>query len=275
MYYVDNSTGVSVMPAMKPVYSTDPTWFTEGDSEHQPTYPGPDTYNMIISELINVLAAANMQPKKDSLTQLAEAISAIAKSAAAASIPDIGELYFTTDLTDPNTKYAGTTWEYLGEGLTLRTAKADGSDVGTTVGADSVTLTEEQVPVHNHPIGGETGSSADVTMTTDSFDYGSKGSDNPGDHVHTETHASPHDPATVYLVTSGLSSGYDTLNTGAAGNHVHTTAIGAHAHTGTLPAHSHTLPAATGNAGGAEDGSTTPVSVIPKSILVMVWVRTA
>ncbi|MGQ3663298.1 tail fiber assembly protein [Citrobacter braakii] len=77
MYFVDNSTAVAVMPEFKPVYSASPTWFTQGDGNNPPTYPGPDTFNMIIAEMINVLEAANIQPKKSDNTQLAQAIRAM------------------------------------------------------------------------------------------------------------------------------------------------------------------------------------------------------
>lgn len=205
----------------------------------------------------------------------AQVLTAIKSMINAVSMPDVGDLYITKNATDPTEKWPGTVWEYLGEGLTLRTAKADLSDLGTTTGADTVTLTAENMPPHAHAIGGATGSSGAATITTSTFDYGSKGSDNPGDHTHTETNLRPADPATVYMRTDGLSAGDITTSTGWAGNHTHLTGIGAHNHTGDVPAHAHYLPAATGNTGGNAEGATSSISTVSNSIMIAVWVRTA
>lgn len=131
MYYVDNSTGVSVMPAMKPVYSTDPTWFTEGDSEHQPTYPGPDTYNMIIAEMMNVLAAAGIVPKKDSLTQLSESIQAIVSAGISGAVPDGKYLETANNLSE--IAAAGADAQAAGR-QSLGLGNAAPLNVGTTAG---------------------------------------------------------------------------------------------------------------------------------------------
>lgn len=232
-------------------------------------------------EMINVLAGADILPDPEKNNQLLTAIQAIVKkaidAAAAEIVPDIGELYFTTDTTDPNVKYAGTTWAYLGEGVTLRTAKADGSDLNSIVGADNVTLTAENMPPHAHAIGGATGSSSAVTMTTSSFDYGSKGSDSQGDHTHTMQEYPAYESGKAatgggpYMGTFATRTG----TTDAAGLHAHVTVIGAHNHTGDMPAHAHDLPAATLNSGGNAEGSANSFSTISRSIMVAVWVRTA
>ncbi|ELS4260383.1 hypothetical protein R5K90_002174 [Salmonella enterica] len=80
MYFVDNSTGVSVMPIPDAVFSTNPLWFTRGDSNNQPTYPGPDWMNSIQAEIMNVISAAGIELKKDDNTQLSQAIAAIIAS---------------------------------------------------------------------------------------------------------------------------------------------------------------------------------------------------
>ncbi|ECR7610295.1 hypothetical protein F2C03_07015 [Salmonella enterica] len=80
MYFVDNSTGVSVMPTPDAVFSTSPLWFTRGDSNNQPTYPGPDWMNSIQAEMMNVISAAGIALKKDDNTQLSQAITAIITS---------------------------------------------------------------------------------------------------------------------------------------------------------------------------------------------------
>lgn len=80
MYWVDNASATEVMPEISGVYKNTPTWFTNGGQNQRPTYPGPDTFNMIIAEMINVLSAAGMTPKKNKLNQLSEAISLILQS---------------------------------------------------------------------------------------------------------------------------------------------------------------------------------------------------
>lgn len=270
MQRIDTST------AQKDKFGAGKNGFTDGNPQTGTPATDLDSafFDSVQEELCNTIETAGFTLDPSSNTQLLTAINSIVNTAiskaTASIVPDIGQLFFTTDLTDPNVKYPGTTWSYLGEGLTLRTAKADGSDLNAIVGADSTTLTVDNMPTHAHGITGDTGSSADATMTTSSFDYGSKGSDNPGDHVHTETHANPADPATVYLRTDALSSGYSTVNTSAAGNHGHSTPIGAHNHTGDIPSHYHTLPAATDGAGAG-----TAISLLQKSINVAIWVRTA
>lgn len=86
MYWVDNDSGVEVMPDIAPVYKETPTWFTAGDESVEPTYPGPDTFNIIIAEILNVLAAAGITPQKGSLTQLSEAVQQLSTQAVTQAI---------------------------------------------------------------------------------------------------------------------------------------------------------------------------------------------
>ena len=74
MYFVDNNTGVPVMPPVKEVLSSSPLFFTEGGNGVPPTWPGPDWFNIIQSELINFLAAYGINPEKSNLNQLQAAV---------------------------------------------------------------------------------------------------------------------------------------------------------------------------------------------------------
>jgi microcystin-dependent protein len=276
MYFVDNSSAVKVMPTPGVVFSTDPLWFTQGDANNRPTYPGPDWFNITQAELLNLLAAANLTPKKDDNTQLSQAIAALISAAIGGiqTVPDIDELYITKGATDPNVKWPGTTWVYLGEGLTLRTAKADGSDLGATTGADTVIISAENMPSHTHSIGGSTGNSTDVAADTSSFDYGTKQTDTQGDHGHVLAKLVDNDDPALngYVTSTTLKGTAGTINDAIqnSGSHLHNVGIGAHSHSVTLPAHSHALPAATG-----ATGSGSALSVLQKSIMIAVWVRTA
>ncbi len=74
MYHVDNSTGVPVMPQPSPVTSETVLFFTEGGNGVPPTFPGPDWFNIIQSELINILRAAGLDPDKMDNTQILAAL---------------------------------------------------------------------------------------------------------------------------------------------------------------------------------------------------------
>ncbi|QHR67971.1 tail fibers protein [Escherichia phage mistaenkt] len=101
---------------------------------------------------------------------------------------------------NPNTTLAGMTWTYLNEGVgrTVRIGAANGSDVKSVGGADTVTLSVGHIPSHTHSF----------SATTSSFDYGTKTSNTTGAHTHS---------------VSGSAA--------SAGNHAHTVGIGAHTHT--------------------------------------------
>lgn len=77
MYWPDTGTGVDTEPARKPVASAVRKFFTEGGAGLPPTVPGPDWFNQITNELLNVLAQAGIAPDKATDTQLLEAIESI------------------------------------------------------------------------------------------------------------------------------------------------------------------------------------------------------
>ncbi|HGH8123674.1 TPA: hypothetical protein ACJOGX_003906 [Enterobacter kobei] len=74
MFHVDNSTGVPVMPQPSPVTSEAELFFTEGGNGTPPTYPGPDWFNIVQSELLNVVRTAGISPDKMDSTQLLAAL---------------------------------------------------------------------------------------------------------------------------------------------------------------------------------------------------------
>lgn len=74
MYWPDTQTGVDVQPARKPVASAVRKFFTEGGLGQPPTVPGGDWFNQVTNELLNVLAAAGIDPSKVDDDQLLQAI---------------------------------------------------------------------------------------------------------------------------------------------------------------------------------------------------------
>lgn len=193
---------------------------------------------------------------------------------------------------NPNTALPGLTWTYLnnGVGRTIRIAAANGSDVATTGGSDSVTLAVGNLPSHTHSF----------SATTSSFDYGTKSTNSTGGHTHsvsgTTSAAGNHAHHLGLLLVNGGDAqyGYTTVsnnktrtldwldrtdnkfpNTNTTGNHTHTWSgttsnTGAHTHSVGIGAHTHTV---SGNTGGTGSGSA--FSVTNQFYKLMAWVRTA
>ncbi|QHR67723.1 tail fibers protein [Escherichia phage skuden] len=180
---------------------------------------------------------------------------------------------------NPNTALPGLTWTYLnnGVGRTIRIAAANGSDVATTGGSDSVTLAVGNLPSHTHSF----------SATTSSFDYGTKNTNTTGAHAHSvsgsTSSAGNHNHSiswigqnsTHYSGGGGGSIGVGPGYTDANGAHTHSVSgtaasAGNHAHSVGIGAHSHTV---SGNTGGTGSGSA--FSVTNQFYKLMAWVRTA
>lgn len=221
--------------------------------------------------------------KEETDQKIAEAIS---DSTDLNKIYPVGIVTWFNSNVNPNTALPGLTWTYLnnGVGRTIRIAAANGSDVATTGGSDSVTLSVGNLPSHTHSF----------SATTSSFDYGTKTSSTTGNHNHNRgtmeitgsfgyfrSDASSFYTASgaFYLGSQAGSKGYTGNNftngipvnfnasrnwsgvTNTTGNHSHTVGIGAHSHT------------VSGNTGGTGSGSA--FSVTNQFYKLMAWVRTA
>lgn len=227
--------------------------------------------------------------KAETDQKIAEAIS---DSTDLNKIYPVGIVTWFNSNVDPNTALPGLTWTYLnnGVGRTIRIAAANGSDVATTGGSDSVTLAVGNLPSHTHSF----------SATTSSFDYGTKNTNSTGGHTHsvsgTTSAAGNHAHHLGLLLVNGGDAeyGYTTIgnnktrtldwldrtdnkfpNTNTTGNHTHTWSgttsnTGAHTHSVGIGAHSHTV---SGNTGGTGSGSA--FSVTNQFYKLMAWVRTA
>ncbi|HAN4491071.1 TPA: phage tail protein [Escherichia coli] len=227
--------------------------------------------------------------KAETDQKIAEAIS---DSTDLNKIYPVGIVTWFNSNVDPNTALPGLTWTYLnnGVGRTIRIAAANGSDVATTGGSDSVTLAVGNLPSHTHSF----------SATTSSFDYGTKGTNSTGGHAHsvsgTTSAAGNHAHHLGLLLVNGGDAlyGYTTVgnslprtldwldrrdnkfpNTNTTGNHTHTwsgttSGAGDHSHSVGIGAHSHTV---SGNTGGTGSGSA--FSVTNQFYKLMAWVRTA
>ena len=206
---------------------------------------------------------------------------AISDSTDLNKIYPVGIVTWFNSNVDPNTALPGLTWTYLnnGVGRTIRIAAANGSDVATTGGSDSVTLSVGNLPSHTHSF----------SATTSSFDYGTKETNSTGGHTHSGSGStSTNGNHTHYIAAwNGTGAGGNKMssyavasraggsNTDAAGNHSHTFSFstnntGAHTHSVGIGAHSHTV---SGNTGGTGSGSA--FSVTNQFYKLMAWVRTA
>lgn len=80
-YWPDTGTGVNEQPERKPVQSVIRKYFTEGGLGQAPTVPGGDWFNQMTNEVLNVLAAAGIEPSKVDDDQLLQAIQIISNAA--------------------------------------------------------------------------------------------------------------------------------------------------------------------------------------------------
>lgn len=172
---------------------------------------------------------------------------------------------------DPNTLFPGTTWKYIGENRTIRLASANGSDVMTTGGSDSVTLTVGNLPAHSHTFSANTSSFDYGSKRTSDFDYGSKQTDWQGNHSHGVDHRVSNQASQTGAYSDVLKTGGGVnFQTKDAGNHQHNLWIGSHNHDVWLGAHSHSVSGTTANTGSGES-----VSTLNSYIKLMGWYRSA
>lgn len=206
---------------------------------------------------------------------------AISDSTDLNKIYPVGIVTWFNSNVDPNTALPGLTWTYLnnGVGRTIRIAAANGSDVATTGGSDSVALAVGNLPSHTHSF----------SATTSSFDYGTKNTNAVGSHAHTGSGGTSTNGEHTHYIEAWNGTGVGGNNTSsyavayragghytlAAGNHSHTftfatSSVGDHYHSVGIGAHSHTV---SGNTGGTGSGSA--FSVTNQFYKLMAWVRTA
>lgn len=93
MYYIDNNSGSPTMPALSPVQSNTPTWFTEGDKNKGISWIGQDWLNILQAELLNVLSEAGIKPDKGKLNQLTLSIKAIITANAYTQANNLKEIF--------------------------------------------------------------------------------------------------------------------------------------------------------------------------------------
>ncbi|HGE8358455.1 TPA: phage tail protein [Serratia marcescens] len=152
---------------------------------------------------------------------------------------------------DPNERWPWSTWEYAGEHLTIRTAKADGSDVGTEGGSDTVNITRANLPQSVLNVSGNTGEQPAHTLKAKMA----------GRHAH---QGGMNGPGEKYGETV---TGTDNSGTYAL---TWTSENGEHEHDVDVPAHAHTVWAQTEVLGQGQ-----AINVVERHKLQMLWHRVA
>ncbi|WP_455872335.1 phage tail protein [Serratia proteamaculans] len=185
------------------------------------------------------------------------AIKAAIKAAVAAAVSQAWELdnpvgssrLFNQNL-NPNERWPWSTWEYAGEHLTIRTAQADGSDVGTLGGSDTVTIARANLPAEE----------INVSGTAQDTDLGTKRTKLSGKHVH---HGVPKRNSDYELGGNNrvFFDPYQEGDTDEAGEHDHEIDLGLHGH----------------NVSGKTEalGQGQAISVVERHKLQMLWHRVA
>ncbi|WP_052447802.1 phage baseplate protein [Serratia symbiotica] len=241
--------------------------FTDGNVAQgvSPTILPAAWFNTMQRELVNTVKGAGLliDPKNDG--QILSAIEALIASKSYLSIYPIGIVIWFAQNKDPNKLFPGTTWEYIGEDKTIRLAAASGSDVMSTGGSDSVTLTVGNLPAHDHTFSANTSSFDYGTKTTSTFDHGTKGTTAAGAHYHSIAFSTD-DRGGAGFGGGPPNGAYG--RTGDVGDHIHQIAIGAHSHTVGIGAHSHSVSGTT-----ATTGSGTAFTVANSFIKLMGWYR--
>lgn len=120
---------------------------------------------------------------------------------------------------NPNKKWPWSAWEFAGEHLTIRTAKEDGSDVGTLGGSDTMTIARANLPAEEITVSG----------TAQDTDLGTKRTKPGGKHVHSGV---PKRNSDYELGGNNrvFFDPYQQGDTDEAGEHDHEMELGPHGH---------------------------------------------
>ncbi|EMO5651801.1 phage tail protein [Klebsiella pneumoniae] len=162
----------------------------------------------------------------------------------------VGTVKFYAQNVNPNERYPWSKWVYTGENKTIRVGKADGSDVATTGGSDTVTIERANLPAVQIDVTGETSEQPEQKLTT------TRG----GVHNHGGV-AGKDDPWEIGGDVRQLFNPKELGVTDDAGEHDHEV---------TVPPHKHTTSGKTANLGEGKS-----FSVVEAHTLLMCWSRVA
>ncbi len=159
-----------------------------------------------------------------------------------------GTVRFFAQNIDPNEKWPWSQWTYTGENKTIRVGKADGSDVGTTGGSDTVTLQRDNLPAVQIDVSGKTSEQPQQELTTKPS----------GRHKHGGV-PSRDNP---WEIGGDVSQRFNPANLGD------TDEVEDHEHDIDIPPHDHDVNGKTDNLGEGQS-----FSVVEAHTLLMCWAR--
>ena len=164
----------------------------------------------------------------------------------------VGTVRFFNQNINPNESWPWSEWVYTGENKTIRVAKADGSNVGTTGGSDTLTLKQANLPAVQISVSGETSEQPEQELTTGVA----------GRHKHKGGMLAPGEVWDDNYVVGSDNDSRRTRN--------YTDEVDDHSHIVGVPAHKHTTTGKTDNLGEGKS-----VSVVEAHTLLMCWSRVA
>lgn len=191
-------------------------------------------------------------------------ITTVLETIKAMATPEIGDIICTKNAKNPGKKYAGTTWQLLGQNQFLMSAGANAA-AGSTGGSNTHTITTNEMPSHTHTATCASAGSHTHTATCSTT----------GAHYHGTSMSEPYN----YKNMPPEFGYYDKTNghVGSNGDVDHDNAIwatstdGNHSHAITVNsavAHSHTVTVNSTGGGASFDTR-------PQYLAVYMWIRTA
>lgn len=219
-------------------------------SEHAGSRNHPDA-TLLDKGFTRLSNAINSKDQDKAATPLAIklAIESAIRSAWELDNP-VGTVKFYAQNVNPNERYPWSEWVYTGENKTIRVGRADGSDVATTGGSDTVTIERANLPVVQIDVTGETSEQPEQKLKT------TRG----GVHNHGGV-AGKDDPWEIGGDVRQLFNPKELGVTDDAGEHDHEV---------TVPPHKHTTSGKTANLGEGKS-----FSVVEAHTLLMCWSRVA
>ncbi|HDH1858896.1 TPA: phage tail protein [Klebsiella quasipneumoniae subsp. similipneumoniae] len=219
-------------------------------SEHAQSRDHPDATldEKGFTQLSNAIDSSD-QSKSATPLAIKRAIESAVRAAWELDNP-VGTVKFYAQDIDPNERYPWTEWAYTGEKKSIRVGSANGSDVGTTGGSDTVNIQKANLPAVQIDVTGEISNHPEQNLKTEPA----------GRHKHGGV-PSRENP---WEIGGDISQQFNPANLGE------TDEVDDHDHEIIIPEQGHEFSGKTGNL-----GSGTALSIVESHILLMCWARVA
>ncbi|UVG20770.1 phage tail protein [Klebsiella quasipneumoniae] len=219
-------------------------------SEHAQSRDHPDATldEKGFTQLSNAIDSSD-QSKSATPLAIKRAIESAVRAAWELDNP-VGTVKFYAQNIDPNERYPWTEWAYTGEKKSIRVGSANGSDVGTTGGSDTVNIQKVNLPAVQIDVTGEISNHPEQNLKTKPA----------GKHKHGGV-PSRENP---WEIGGDISQRFNPANMGE------TDEVDDHEHEVVIPEQEHSFSGKTGNL-----GSGTALSIVESHILLMCWARVA